>query len=221
MMAGDAGLEAEIDKYTQIGTDHLKQGQLEKALGAYKHAYNKSMQLNDDHTERTCAFNYGAVCIALEKPQKGLSLLQRAIPPSHQKDEKSNGDLYFNFGLAYENLQSLEEAAKYYELALEEYQNERDNFEMESEIGIKLGSLYRQLKSPLQSARTYGIAAEALSHVNNLEEQTLVMCHQALQLLIAGKKDDAVETSDDCMVLCQKVKEGEVLGNLMFYLINL
>lgn len=213
-------LTAEIDKYTQLGTAQLKEGHLEKAQKSYEHAYVRATSGADSFIERACAFNLAAVYIAVKKVRQGLELLQKAIPPADEKDGASNGDLYFNFGLAYECLPNVEEAAKYYELSLEEYQSEKDNFVKVAEVAVKLGAIYKQMHIPLQAARVYGIAWKASARKPDTEQQLICMCQQALQLLLARKIDSAVELSDDCMVLCLNVSQGDILGMgpfLFFY----
>ena len=88
----------------------------------------------------------GAVLIALKQAESGLEMLQRAIPPMNQRDGKSNGDLYYNFGLGYELLRNDAEAVKFFELAYEEYRMEKDNVRMENETIMKAGALYVQLR---------------------------------------------------------------------------
>ncbi len=81
--------------------------------------------------------------IALQQPSKGIEILHKALPPPNHKDGKSNGDLFYNFGLGYEALRDSEQAAKYYELSLEEYHSEKDNTHMEAEVAFKAGQCYR------------------------------------------------------------------------------
>lgn len=121
--------------------------------------------------------------VALHQAEKGLEYLQKAIPPHNQKDGRSNGDLYYNFGMAYEVMNSNSEAVKYYELAFEEYQSERDNVQMEAEVAWRAGNLYSKLNSSLQAARSFGIAAKAYAQLQTFNQQALSLCHQALELL--------------------------------------
>ncbi len=206
---------ADIDKFTKQGTQDLQQGNLKKALESFEVAFKQSQKLGDGFAVRACAFNVGAVCVALHEPQKGLQFLQRAIPPAHQRDGKSNGDLYYNFGLAYEALDNSGEAVKYYELALEEYHEEKDNRSMEADVATKVGDLYSELGNWLPAARSYGVAANTYAKLDNHASETIALCHQATSLLKGGRHSNASQAADNCMVLCQSVTEDQTLGKVI------
>ena len=77
------------------------------------------------------------------------------------RDGKSNGDLFYNFGHGYALLKQESEAVKYYELALEEYQSEKDNARMEADVSRQIGKIRVRLGQHLQAARAYNVAATA------------------------------------------------------------
>ncbi len=197
----------DIEQHTQQGSHFLQSGCLKQALESFQMAYNGSQQLEDGFVKRACAFNLGAVYIAQRNPEKGLEMLNKAIPPVNCKDSKSNGDLFFNFGLAYEIEKKEGESVKYMELALEEYQVE-GNTEMEADTAKRIGALYLKLQRPLQAARVYGIAAASCSRQGKLGEQCMVVLQQAAALQQAGKVEDAQTLAGDCMALCQHVKDS-------------
>ena len=209
---------AVVDKYTRLGSDELLKGNLEKATELFETAFRRSQHTDDGFMSRVCTFNLGAVYIAQRDADKGLEMLQNAIPPMNTKDGRSNGDLFYNFGLAYELQSNVTEAVKYFELALEEYQAERDNVQMVAEVSMKLGIFYSSLGSRLQSARCHGTAAASFHKVQDYGQQTLCLCQQGTALVQARKINDALEVSDNCMIMCQRVKELNTLGR--FFLFN-
>lgn len=154
----------------------------------------------------------GAVYIALEHPGKGIKLLQQALPPPNKRDGKSNGDLFYNFGLGHEALRDYSEASKYYELALEEYQSEGDNVAMEAEVASKTGHSYTQANQHLFAARCHGIAATAYNKMNNVVEEANVRCRQATNLYQAQRVSEASTAADQCMIICQKISHGPTIG---------
>ena len=212
---------SDVDHFTCQGSKELQSGNLRKALDVFNKAFEHSLQLKDEFTIRVCAFNLGAVYIALRHPKEGLAMLQKAIPPPQAKDASSNADLFYNFGLGYELLSADTEAVKYFELSLEEYQAQKDHAEMEVVVAGKLGSLYEKHKSLLQAARAYGIAAMACGKKRDTDHQILCMCQQANALLQAKKINDALDIADDCMILCQHIHQDEtVIGRLSFTVIT-
>ena len=95
----EAALAEEIDKLTSKGNTLLQSGQVNDALSAFEKSHTYAYSLKDTYTQRSCAFNYGAVLIACNKAQKGLTILKHALPPNNEADGPSNGDLYYNFAL--------------------------------------------------------------------------------------------------------------------------
>lgn len=193
-------------------------GNLEKAKESFEYAFKTSKGLNEDFTTRACAFNVGAIYVAIHQAKIGLDYLQQAIPPNNHRDGKSNGDLYYNFGLGYESLKHNSEAVKYYELAFEEYQIEQDNIAMEAEVASRAGALYGRLQSPLQSARSFGIAAKTYAQLQDFNQQSLCLCQQALQFLKCDRLEEAVQSADDCLVLCHRVQTQHILGMMSFFI---
>lgn len=89
-----------IDKLTSEGNNHLLNNDVTNAVENFKQAYEISTDLNDPFTKRSCAFNYGAGLVANKNPTDGLKYLHEALPPRNNFDGASNGDLFYNFGLA-------------------------------------------------------------------------------------------------------------------------
>ena len=198
-------MATDIECLTKQGLEELKRGSLEHAQKAFQFAFQKAQELGDHVVMRACAFNLGAVYVAQNNPQPGLEMLYKAIPPMKIKDGHSNGDLYFNIGIAFELMHRHGDAVKYFELALEEYQSsQQDNWEMEAEVGCRLGAQYLKLDNPLQAARGYGIAATAYANGVSSQQQVSTLCKQAAALLQAQRQEDALRAADDSIILCQK-----------------
>lgn len=122
-------LKKQIEKYTLEASKIAQHEALEK----YKQAYDKAVELHNDFTIRACATNIGAAYIRFGTPEKakiGIRYLREAIPPDDKADGVSNGDLFFNMGLAYNIMHELQDATHYFERAFAEYKKERDNSEM-------------------------------------------------------------------------------------------
>ena len=107
-----------------------------EALEKYDKAYTQAKKLGNAFTIRACAANLGAMYVSLGKKdeaEKGLKYLKEATPPEGMADGVSNGDLFFNFGLAYKVLGRFRAAGSSFQQALQEYRKERDNINMEIE----------------------------------------------------------------------------------------
>lgn len=140
-MRMDQHIKQLIEKYT------LEASRLSHydALERYNMAYTQAKELGNAFTLRACAANLGAMYISLgtkAEAEKGLKYLKEATPPEGMADGVSNGDLYFNFGLAYEVLGRYREAAGSFKQALQEYRRERDNMNMEIETLKRLQQVH-------------------------------------------------------------------------------
>lgn len=202
----------DIDRFTRLGHEELQRGDVTKAVEAFLFAFKQAKQLDDGCLERSCAFNLGAVYIASKNPEKGLELLQKAVPPMNKRDGSSNGDLYYNFGLAYESLKNNAEMVKYFQIALQEYELE-DNHEMVAALSKKLGQIYAKGSKHKDAADCYGKAAKAYGGLLQVDERIQMLNNRAQQLLKVGDKTECLPTLDDCFILCQKMdnksKQGE------------
>ncbi|XP_078620839.1 uncharacterized protein LOC144887464 isoform X1 [Branchiostoma floridae x Branchiostoma japonicum] len=208
-------LSTEIDKCTQLGNEELNKGEQDKALQAFAAAYEKSVLLEEKYTERACAFNLGAVYIAMGQPQRGLELLQRALPKDEdEKEPQSNSDLYYNLGLGYDQMRRYEEAIRYYEQAIEAYGKDGGNPLMEGEALTILAFAYTNLHKPSQAAKCHSQAAGMYEKADDVERQALALNFQATCLLESRRVPECEEALDRCREVCGNMKEGEVLGKL-------
>ncbi|XP_077870317.1 uncharacterized protein LOC102802728 [Saccoglossus kowalevskii] len=206
-------LYTDIDKYTKTGNEELSNGHMNKATEAFEHAYNRAVELSEAFTVRACAFNLGAVYIATGQPQRGIELLEKAVPPENTKDSESNGDLFYNFGLAHYALQSYNEAIQNYEKAIQEYTEER-NVLMVSETHCKLGTVYKYLKKFSQAEQEYQKAAEKYRDVNDVLKQITVLCDQAKCLMHTKDTISTIKILDDCLQLCGQQEQISKLGKI-------
>ena len=206
------GLARDVDQFTKDGTSALQAEELNKAVESFELAFKRAQQLGDGFAQRACAFNLGAVYIAVKQPKKGVEILQHAIPPQNKHDGKSNGDLFYNFALGYEALANPLEACRYFELALEEYQMEKQNSKMEAEVAITMGNLYIELREWLPAARAFGLASRSFGLMSDWENQAVSLCREATSLFQGQRPDLALQVADDCMILCQRVHQVDPLG---------
>ncbi|XP_062578947.1 tetratricopeptide repeat protein 24-like isoform X4 [Saccostrea cucullata] len=205
---------AEIEKFSKLGTQDLQNNHLERALESFKYAYKRSKELDDDsYTERACAFNLGAVYIALGDGKKGIELLNKALPPDNAREGRSNGDLYFNLGLGHEMTGNTEEAVRSYKKALEEYKIERDNVQMEAETLEKLGQLYLKTRNKF-TTETFEQLAQTYEILNNPSKQLWAMTEKANQQFANALAEEAEKTAEECLKLAEKCGPSVNLGTI-------
>ncbi|XP_052102701.1 uncharacterized protein LOC127736175 isoform X3 [Mytilus californianus] len=207
----------EVEKYSKQGTELLQSGHLTSAVKAFKYAYKYAGDLDDEYMERACAFNLGAAYIAMGQGEKGLNVLQQAVPSEDRRDGRSNGDLYFNLGLGYETTKNIPEAIRYFNKALDEYRYERDNLAMEIETLSKLATLCTTVQNH-HLMNLYHQLAEAYAMQGNVEKQMWALCEKANSYNSFGDPQKAESAADECLKLSDKcqntVESGSIFNDL-------
>ncbi|CAG2235828.1 unnamed protein product [Mytilus edulis] len=207
----------EVEKYSKQGTELLQSGHLTSAVKAFKYAYKYAGDLDDEYMERACAFNLGAAYIAMGQGEKGLNVLQQAVPSEDRRDGRSNGDLFFNLGLGYETTKNIQEAIRYFNKALEEYRYERDNLAMEIETLTKLAVLCTTVQNH-HLMNLYHQLAEAYAMQGNVEKQMWALCEKANSYNSFGDPQKAEYAADECLKLSDKcqntVESGSIFNDL-------
>ncbi|XP_061198246.1 tetratricopeptide repeat protein 24-like isoform X2 [Saccostrea echinata] len=205
---------AEIEKFSKLGTQDLQNNHLERALESFKYAYKRSKELDDDsYTERACAFNLGAVYIALGDGKKGIEILNKALPPDNAREGRSNGDLFFNLGLGHEMTGNTEEAVRSYKKAFEEYKIERDNVQMEAETLEKLGQLYLKTRNKF-TMETFDQLAQTYEILNNPSKQLWALTEKANQQFANALAEESEKTAEECLKLAEKCGPSVNLGTI-------
>jgi tetratricopeptide (TPR) repeat protein len=202
----------EVEKYSKQGTELLQAGHLTSAVKAFKYAYKYAGDMDDEYMERACAFNLGAAYIAMGQGEKGLNILQKAVPSEERRDGRSNGDLYFNFGLGYEVTKNVHEAVRYFNKALDEYRLERDNLTMEIETLSKLSVLCVATNNH-NLMNIYHQLAEAYAMQENTDKQMWALCEKANSYYSYGDPEKAESAADDCLKLSDKCHSTIEAGN--------
>ncbi|XP_063435379.1 uncharacterized protein LOC134716353 isoform X4 [Mytilus trossulus] len=207
----------EVEKYSKQGTELLQSGHLTSAVKAFKYAYRYAGDLDDEYMERACAFNLGAAYIAMGQGEKGLNVLQQAVPSEDRRDGRSNGDLFFNLGLGYETTKNIQESIRYFNKALEEYRYERDNLAMEIETLNKLAILCTTVQNH-HLMNLYHQLAEAYAMQGNVEKQMWALCEKANSYNSFGDPQKAEYAADECLKLSDKcqntVESGSIFNDL-------
>ncbi|KAH9499254.1 hypothetical protein Btru_003536 [Bulinus truncatus] len=206
----DGELVRKVEHFSQVGTINQKQGQLLKALDAYRNAYHCVMSLGKSgYMQRACAFNLGAALISSKKISEGLHYMQQAVPPEGQQDGKSNGDLYFNFGLAYKGLKKSKESEYFFKRALEDYRQEGSNIKMASstiqlleKISFKKGH-YRDAEDWLKQL------IEIYSKLEQSEQLLIAKMERANICLKTGRGDIVEEIANECWEVAKKLDPTE------------
>lgn len=181
--------QMDIGHLSARAMQHCQQGQMVEAVKYYDKAYQLSRELNNDVYERTCALNLGAIYIANGDIDKGLVFLHKATPPGGQRDLHSNGDLYFNFGLAYEKSNDLKKALKMFDDAFEEHKY-CHNPESQMDCLNKRLDIFRKRKDYLSCADECQKMADVFRRSEQIKRAEK-LAEKAGFLRLANKFEDA------------------------------
>ena len=119
---------AVVERLNQAAKEQLESGNYEKALEHYVSAVEESERIKNQDIEYACLLNAGACMVSLGRCKEGLQLLERAIDivdaSGKELDRDSaatHADVYFNAGVAAQELKDVERAVSYFNLSLELY----------------------------------------------------------------------------------------------------
>ena len=199
----------DIDRKTRLGNEDLRLGDVEQSVDKLQQAYQLARQLDDDVTERCCAFNLGAVYIASRQAEKGLEYLQRAVPPMNKRDGVSNADLYQNFALGYEILDNRREMVRYFQLALDEYRRENISTDVEISIGLKLASALSSSGEHEKAGEAYDRLAELFDKISDRARQTDVLLLRCKQLAKCQDTERHLAALDRCLETCHLMTDDD------------
>ena len=80
MEKGEGAIAMDVEHFSKLGTEHLQQGQMQKAMEAFTNAYKSAQALgNHGYMQRACAFNLGALLISMSRFNDGLHYLNLAV----------------------------------------------------------------------------------------------------------------------------------------------
>ena len=142
---------AVVERLNQAAKEQLESGNYEKALEHYVSAVAESERTKNQDTEYGCLLNAGACMVSLGRCKEGLGLLERAIDIADASGKEldrdsasTHGDVYFNAGVAAQELKDFEKAETYFKLSLELYL-EFSLKQYASEACSNLAKCYRHL----------------------------------------------------------------------------
>lgn len=179
--------EQDVKKFTSLGHDALRSGNLNGACEAFESAAKLANEFNEGFTQRACYFNLGASYVAKGDAKKGIEFLLKALPPEKEADGSANfADLHYNLGIAYDSVGEVESAAKSFEIASVEYKTQ-DNKEMLAETLMKLGSVHAFLNDLGRASDFFGNACEVFDELGDKKSEVLALSSRVN--LLADLKD--------------------------------
>ncbi|XP_005100422.1 uncharacterized protein LOC101852699 isoform X2 [Aplysia californica] len=218
-LEGEAVIE--VERLSKLGTARFQQGHKKKALEAYRNAHKASQALGQfGYIQRACAFNLGAMLISYGNFSEGLLYLNQAVPPEGKCDGRSNGDLFFNYGLAHEGLENWSESVQYFRKALKEYESEESNMKMETDTIQRLAKLSKEAGF-FQEADTWLQQLTAAYNKSGEREKSLQTQAEHARLLLEklGRADVAEVVADQCFESVEKCPSSKVLGYVLVELV--
>ncbi|KAL4217055.1 tetratricopeptide repeat [Mactra antiquata] len=206
-MTRDDRKRADIAQFAERGDENRSNNDFKKAIDNYRKAYNLARDLNNDKIERLCALNLGAACIGADDVKEGLSYLHKATPPNNERDEPSNGALFFNKGLGYEKLGDMKNALENFKYAYEEYKiYERYETDVLIHSLEKCLNIYEKQKKHLEAA---DICKELAEIFNGLSRASK-LCERITHLRLGVSDEESEKEADELLESVNEMKlEGQ------------
>lgn len=208
--------EQEVEKFTSLGHEALRSGNLEGACEAFESAAKLSSHVKEGFTQRACYFNLGASYVAKGEAKKGIEFLQKALPPEKEADGPANfADLHYNLGIAYDSIGEVENAIKCFEVAVVEYKTQ-ENKEMLAETLMKLGSDCAFHNDVRRAADIFENAYEIFNFLGDKRSEVLALSSRVNML---AELEDIEKCGDVLRILierCEELNENLLKGKILF-----
>lgn len=189
----DSATSAVVERLNQAAKEQLEGGNYEKALEHYVSAVQESERLKNHDTEYACLLNAGACMVSLGRCKEGLQLLERAInivdTSGKELDKDSatvHADVYFNAGVAAQELKDFEKAESYFKLSLKLYLA----FSLKqyaSEACSNLAKCYRHLGNTEKEVSALQGSQKLCHDIGNSDAEALA-CGELVVAYLLGNK---------------------------------
>ena len=208
-----SAVTTDINIYLRQGASTFQNGRHQAAFDAFEMALKLALQNGDNAAARVCRQNMGAFFVAMCQAEKGLQHLLTALPPADEDtDPHSLGDLYFNLGIGYEMMSNLPEASRRFIDAAREYHMVEECIAQEAEAYTRSALLIQQCGGIIKAAQLFRMASDCFAKIHDFAYAATNLCHEANSLISIGCYDDALRAADECMILCQNVKNPDMKG---------
>ncbi|XP_058854756.1 tetratricopeptide repeat protein 24-like [Acipenser ruthenus] len=207
-----AAILADIEKLTKSGSQVLADDHHERALSIFKKAYLLSLKLPEGQAQKACLFNLGAAYIAVGKAKKGLKCLMKC---KLKEPEGRDADMYFNIGIAYEEMKEYSKAVKFYQKAVNDYgAHQADNT---ADALIKLAYCSVNLKDPASAAHSFRLAGQSYQQAGRWDYAAMALRECASYMIHSQKfsKAGVQQVLKECHQICKGISHSSLKGKLL------
>ncbi|XP_058851637.1 tetratricopeptide repeat protein 24-like [Acipenser ruthenus] len=207
-----AAILADIEKLTKSGSQVLADDHHERALSIFKKAYLLSLKLPEGQTQKACLFNLGAAYIAVGKAKKGLKCLMKC---KLKEPEGRDADMYFNIGIAYEEMKEYSKAVKFYQKAVNDYgAHQADNT---ADALIKLAYCSVNLKDPASAAHSFRLAGQSYQQAGRWDYAAMALRECASYMIQSQRfsKAGVQQVLKECHQICKGISHSSLKGKLL------
>ncbi|MGH0114357.1 UNVERIFIED_CONTAM: hypothetical protein FKN15_000486 [Acipenser sinensis] len=203
---------ADIEKLTKSGSQVLADDHHERALSIFKKAYLLSLKLPEGQAQKACLFNLGAAYIAVGKSKKGLKCLMKC---KLKEPEGRDADMYFNIGIAYEEMKEYSKAVKFYQKAVNDYgAHQADNT---ADALIKLAYCSVNLKDPASAAHSFRLAGQSYQQAGRWDYAAMALRECASYMIQSQRfsKAGVQQVLKECHQICKGISHSSLKGKLL------
>ncbi|KAG9489423.1 hypothetical protein GDO78_005412 [Eleutherodactylus coqui] len=202
-------IQTKILSLCKDGNEFLNQDDINRALKTFKKAFILSCKIPEEKIQKACLFNLGATYICVGKPQKALKCLIKSRIHGMKEGE---GDLFFNIGVAYDDMREYGKAVRFYEKAINEYGY--DELKSIADALIKLGYCFVMIDDLTSAAHSFRLAGHSYLKNHKLEDAAMAMREAAKYMINsqAFSQTEVLQTLNSCVESLKGVSDKQLLA---------
>ncbi|XP_071965772.1 uncharacterized protein [Antedon mediterranea] len=208
----------EVDKLVQKGTSCIKEGHPDAAVSVFLKALGKAELINNRHSVRVCSCNLGGLYLLLGDTQNALQYLEKSLPQNGVSYDSEafylNGDVYYNFGLAYLMIKQYEKAISNLKFAIENFDKVASKRASSAESHTLLAQAYTSLLNYKQGASEYKKNADICNELHDYYKAVKALINQANCLYHSCNPESCLSVIRKCPEICRQLEQDTKTGKL-------
>lgn len=207
-----------VEQLNQAAKEQLESGNYEKALEHYVSAVEECERIKNHDAEYACLLNAGACMVSLGRCKEGLQLLERAMDIVDASGKEldmdsatTHADVYFNAGVASQELKDFEKAETYFKLSLELYLA----FSLKqyaSEACSNLAKCYRHLGDTEKEVDTLQGSQKIYHDLGDCDAEALTCGELVVAYLLANKISECRQALCTAKMMCLRSTNPKTQG---------
>lgn len=222
--------KSSLNKLTRLAHEHLQKGDLQGAMQHFDSAADQAKSVKDTDIKISCYLNAGACLVSLGQYKKGLGYLDSAsrIIKSLKLEESEtvtadshllemSADVHYNIAAAAQATSDFDKAISSFDLCITLYTKAGSKIHAAEGLSA-LATCYQQAGEFEKEIESLKYSQELYNELGECSSEAMVCVDLAKAYLRVGNKDECKMMLGTAKMLCLRVSDQRVQGEIHFTL---